>query len=123
VIGSDLRDVDVRAVPIAAMCADAIGVPDPDKPGFHRDARPLIEQGLALCGTTSAPGTPTGGTNRPAGLVERETWTDGRWPFTVDVATLLCNKADDVGEGDRAPARCVRFPASSMVPVLVLLRR
>jgi len=34
----------------------------------------------------------SGGSNRPAGLVERETWTDGRWPFTVDSATLLCTK-------------------------------
>jgi hypothetical protein len=24
--------------------------------------------------------------------VERETWTDGPWPFTVDSATLMCTK-------------------------------
>lgn len=73
--------------------ADAIGVPDPDKPGFHLDAKPLIQRGLALCGPTAPPTATTGGSNRPAGLVERETWTDGPWPFTVDSATLLCTKA------------------------------
>jgi hypothetical protein len=72
----------------------AIGLPDPDKPGRSLDAGSLIEQGLALCGlsATASPSTPVGGANRPAGLVERATWTDGRWPFTVDVATLLCTK-------------------------------
>lgn len=73
--------------------ADAIGQPDPDKPGMHLDAKPLIERGLALCETPSSPTTSTGGTNRPAGLVERQTWNDGMWPFTVDTATLLCTKA------------------------------
>jgi len=29
--------------------------------------------------------------NKPAGLVERETWTDGPWPFTVDHAILNCS--------------------------------
>ena len=72
--------------------ADAIGVRDPGKPGHHQNARPLIEKGLALCGITASPTTPSGGMNRPAGQVKRETWTDGRWPFTVDSATLLCER-------------------------------
>ena len=75
--------------------ADPIGVPDPAKPGFHLDGGPLIERGLALCGTSTTPSTPSGGSNRPAGLVERETWTDGQWPFTVDSATLFCTKGAD----------------------------
>lgn len=77
--------------------ADAIGVLDPDKPGMHLDAKPLIAKGLTLCGSppASTPGAPTGGSNPPAGLVERETWNDGPWPFTVDYATLLCNKGAD----------------------------
>ncbi|OBK74825.1 hypothetical protein A5651_07935 [Mycobacterium sp. 1274761.0] len=75
--------------------ADAIGVPDPAKPDFHLDAKPLIQRGLALCGTSAPSPAPTGGSNRPAGLVERETWTDGRWPFTVDSATLFCTKGAD----------------------------
>jgi hypothetical protein len=77
--------------------ADAIGVLDPARPGFHVDASSLIQQGLALCGAPAAAPTsaPTGGSNRPAGLVERASWTDGPWPFTVDYATLLCNKGAD----------------------------
>lgn len=75
--------------------ADPIGVPDPAKPGFHLDGGPLIERGLALCGASAAPSTPSGGSNRPAGLVERETWTDGQWPFTVDSVTLFCTKGAD----------------------------
>ena len=75
--------------------ADPIGMPDPAKPGFHLDGRPLIKQGLALCGGSPAPSRPSGGSNRPAGLVERETWTDGPWPFTVDSATLFCTKGAD----------------------------
>ena len=73
--------------------ADAIGVPDPAKPGFHLDARALIEKGRALCGTPVTPNAPSGGSNRPAGLVERESWTEGPWPFTVDAATLMCTKS------------------------------
>ncbi|MFV8176751.1 DUF2511 domain-containing protein [Mycolicibacterium peregrinum] len=73
--------------------ADAIGLPDPAKPGMHLDASPLIERGLALCATATSPTTSTGGSNRPAGLVERQTWNDGPWPFTVDTATLFCTKA------------------------------
>ena len=72
--------------------AETIGVPDPDKPGFHLDAGPLIQRGLALCrGASTAPSTPTVAPNRPAGLVERATWTDGLWPLTVDSAVLQCN--------------------------------
>lgn len=73
--------------------ADAIGLPDPAKPGMHVDAGPLIERGLALCAAAAGPTTSTGGSNRPAGLVERQTWSDGQWPFTVDTATLFCTKA------------------------------
>jgi hypothetical protein len=78
----------------------AIGLPDPDRPGRSLDAKPLIERGLALCGTsaTPSPNPPVGGSNRLAGFVERATWTDGRWPFTVDVATLLCTKGAAGGE-------------------------
>ena len=36
--------------------------------------------------------------SKPAGLVERKTWTDGPWPFTVDYAILNCSKG---AEGDR----------------------
>ncbi|WP_083421673.1 DUF2511 domain-containing protein [Mycobacterium ulcerans] len=72
--------------------APAIGAHDPDKPGSYLDAGPLIERGLALCGTPATTSTPISGSNRPAGLVERKTWTDGRWPFTVDSATLFCTK-------------------------------
>ncbi len=56
------------------------------------DAGPLIQRGLALCGASPSPTTSTGVSNRPAGRVERETWNDGPWPFTVDTATLLCTK-------------------------------
>ncbi|WP_441964698.1 DUF2511 domain-containing protein [Mycolicibacterium houstonense] len=73
--------------------ADAIGLPDPAKPGMHVDASPLIERGLTLCETSASPTTSTGGSNRPAGRVERQTWNDGPWPFTVDTATLFCTKA------------------------------
>lgn len=73
--------------------ADAIGLPDPAKPGMHVDASPLIERGLELCGNATSPTTSTRGSNRPAGLVERRTWNDGPWPFTVDTATLFCTKA------------------------------
>ncbi|WP_235683318.1 DUF2511 domain-containing protein [Mycolicibacterium fluoranthenivorans] len=81
--------------------ANAIGVPDPARPGFHLDAGPLIQRGIALCSGSSSstpPSTPSGGSNRPAGLVERETWTDGPWPFTVDSATLFCTSG---AGGDR----------------------
>lgn len=73
--------------------AAAIGLPDPNKPGFHVDGGPLIQRGLALCDTAASPTTSTGGSNKPAGLVERQTWNDGPWPFTVDTATLFCTKA------------------------------
>lgn len=72
--------------------AQAISIPDPAKPGFSLDVSTLIQRGLELCGTAAASTPsppPRGGLNRPAGLVERETWP-GRWPFTVDSATLLC---------------------------------
>lgn len=72
----------------------AIGVPDPNRPGMHLDSRALIAKGLELCGQ-SPPSTPAGGSNRPAGLVERSTWTDGQWPFTVDTATLMCSAGAD----------------------------
>ncbi|WP_231744606.1 DUF2511 domain-containing protein [Mycobacterium sp. GA-1199] len=72
--------------------ADEIGAPDPAKPGAHIDARTLIEKGLALCGAGTTPSAPSGDSNRPAGLVERATWTEGPWPFTVDSATLMCTK-------------------------------
>jgi hypothetical protein len=40
---------------------------------------------------TSSPTPPTGRPrNQPAGLVERETWVDGEWPFTIDRAVLNC---------------------------------
>lgn len=69
-----------------------IGVPDPDKPGMHVDARALIAKGLELCGLPASTTSSSAGTsNRPAGLVERDTWTDGPWPFTVDYATLMCS--------------------------------
>lgn len=70
----------------------AIGVPDPDKPDMHLDARALIAKGLELCGRPASTGTPGVDTsNSPAGLVERSTWSDGPWPFTVDTATLMCS--------------------------------
>jgi len=31
-------------------------------------------------------------TNRPAGLVESSSWTDGPWPFTVEKAILMCTE-------------------------------
>ncbi|MBX7135035.1 MAG: YebY family protein [Fimbriimonadaceae bacterium] len=71
--------------------ADAIGVPDPNRPGFHLNAGPLINQGLTLCGASARPSAPARGSNQPAGLVERATWT-GPWPFTLDSATLSCSK-------------------------------
>lgn len=74
---------------------DAIGLPDPGRPGMHLDGRALIERGLALCSPSVAPTTSAGGSNRPAGLVERATWSDGLWPFTVDTATLQCTKGAD----------------------------
>lgn len=39
--------------------------------------------------------TPTAGSNRPAGRVDRSSWTDGPWPFTVDTATLMCSEGAD----------------------------
>lgn len=70
----------------------AIGVPDPNRPGMHLDSQALIAKGLELCEQSTTPSAPTGGSNRPAGLVERSTWTNGPWPFTVDTATLMCSE-------------------------------
>ncbi|MGV9797325.1 DUF2511 domain-containing protein [Mycobacterium sp. NPDC003449] len=53
--------------------ADPIGLPDPNRSGFHIDGGPLIQRGLALCGGPADPTTPTGGSNKLAGLVERQT--------------------------------------------------
>lgn len=75
--------------------ASPIGLPDPNRPGFHVDGGPLIQRGLALCDGQTSPTTPAGVSNKPAGLVERQTWNDGPWPFTVDTATLLCTKGAD----------------------------
>jgi hypothetical protein len=47
---------------------------------------------------SSAPSSAPSGSNIPPGRVERATWTDGPWPFTVDYATLMCAKGND---GDR----------------------
>lgn len=71
--------------------AAAISIPDPNNPGFHLDVGPLIQRGLTLCAAAPATisSTPTGSPNRLRGYVDRETWP-GRWPFTVDSATLLC---------------------------------
>lgn len=64
-----------------------------------------VTVGCSTTGTETSPttaypstGTPTGISNRPAGLVEQETWTDGPWPFTSDRATLNCTKG---AEGER----------------------
>jgi hypothetical protein len=75
--------------------AKEISIPDPNKPGFSMDARQLIAKGLSLCGVTPAPAPPAG-SNRPPGLVEQSTWTDGPWPFTTESATLMCTKAGDL---------------------------
>jgi hypothetical protein len=40
--------------------------------------------------SSAAPSSAPSGSNIPPGLVERATWTDGPWPFTVDYATLMC---------------------------------
>jgi hypothetical protein len=48
--------------------------------------------------SSAAPSSAPGGSNIPPGRVERATWTDGPWPFTVDYATLMCAKGND---GDR----------------------
>ncbi|WP_170981105.1 DUF2511 domain-containing protein [Mycolicibacterium sp. CR10] len=72
--------------------AEEISIPNPDNSGLHLDVGPLIQRGLALCDAAGAPtasAPPPGGPNRPAGLVERQSWP-GRWPFTIDSATLLC---------------------------------
>ncbi|MCV7112569.1 DUF2511 domain-containing protein, partial [Mycolicibacterium setense] len=61
--------------------APAIGAHDPDKPGSYLDAGPLIERGLALCGTPATASTPISGSNRPAGLVERKNMD--RWSVAV----------------------------------------
>lgn len=74
--------------------AKAISLPDPDKPGFSMDAKQLIAKGLSICGVTPTTAPPAG-SNRPTGMVEKATWTDGAWPFTTDNATLMCSNTSN----------------------------